>query len=214
MRIGGSDFKDISVVAREEPQILDWLNLPRSACAVSLWDSLHDAEITSIGSDLLARTLHLSCEIEHLREFHHLPPGFSFIFKFEGVQSARVLGYAIWPGGCTLPAGLSVEEQRRMVAEYQAKWREESASWTEFESGLGREKNRIFGISDAAITATEKGSVALKISGHLNHETYRELFLRFDAFEIAGSDGREMELEAFLRMGDKYWAAYSAQSRQ
>lgn len=71
-----------------------------------------------------------SHEVEHLRKFHNLGERFQFIFDLEGVQSARVLHYAIGPGGCSIPNGLSVEEQRKIVAEYQAKWREESCLGT------------------------------------------------------------------------------------
>src|SRR5580693_3440769 len=131
MRTGGSDFIDASAKADEDSPA-DWLNLPSVASAVSLWNSLHDAQIVSICSNLLERTMDLFCEIEHLSKFHKLDEGFQFILHLEGVQSARVLRYAVWPGGCSILDGLSVEEQRKIVAEYQAKWREESASWNEF----------------------------------------------------------------------------------
>jgi hypothetical protein len=39
---------------------------------VSLWDSLHDAELIAIGSDLLARTVILSFQIHYLNTFHKL----------------------------------------------------------------------------------------------------------------------------------------------
>ncbi|MGH9737631.1 MAG: hypothetical protein ACRD4X_03480 [Candidatus Acidiferrales bacterium] len=213
MRIGGSDFKNGSVMPLEEQAIIDWLNLPPTANAVSLWDSLHDAQVVSIGSNLLDRTMTLACEIEHLRKFHRLDQGFRFILDLEGVQSARVLRYAIWPGGCSLPDGLSVEEQRKIVAEYQAKWREESASWTEFESRITRKDEQVFDISDAAITASSAGPVALKISGHLNYAIYHELYLRFERLKIAGIRGEQFELEEFLRMGEAYWAAYSSRAK-
>lgn len=213
MRIGGSDFKDASVVPLDERPVVDWLNLPPVANAVSLWDSLHDAQIVSIQSNLLDRTMTLACEVEHLREFHKLDQGFKFILNFEGVQSARVLRYAIWPGGCSIPDGLSVEEQRKIVAEYQAKWREESACWTDFESRITRKDQQVFGISDAAITASSEGPVALKICGHLNYATYHELYLRFERLKIVGTDGKQFELEEFLRMGEAYWTAYSSRAK-
>jgi len=210
MRIGGSDFKDNPDIFLEEAPILDWVNLPPTAKAVSLWDCLHDAQIHSIRSDLLKRTMDLLCEIEHLREFHKLASKLEFILHLEGLQSARVVRYAIWPGGCSIPTGSSADEQRRIVAEYQSKWREESSSWTEFESSIKRENEQVFDISDAAITASSEGAVALKISGHVNHAAYHEVNLRFDALRINGSDGREFELEEFLRLGESYWAAFSA----
>lgn len=172
MRIGGSKFKDSPTVFDEERAILDWLNLPSASRALSLWDILHDAQVISIRSSLLDRTMALSCEIEHLRDFFNLGDRFKFILNLEGVQSARVLRYEIWPGGCSIPDGLSVEDQRRIVDEYQAKWREESGSWTDFEHGITRENEQVFDISHAAITASSDGPVALKICGHLNYATY------------------------------------------
>lgn len=213
MRVGGSDFKDAPDIFVEEPTVLDWLNLPSPVRAVSLWDSLHDAEVVSIRSDLLARTMSISCEIEHLREFYKCEQGLKFDLHLEGVQSARVLGYSIWPGGCSIPNGLSVEEQRKIVAEYQAKWREESASWSEFESRITRDNEQVFDVSDAAITASPEGPVALKIGGHINHATYHEVYLRFETLKIMGSDGKQLTLEEFLRLGEAYWAAHSTRGK-
>jgi uncharacterized protein YbdZ (MbtH family) len=213
MRVGGSDFKDAPDVFVEEPTVLDWLNLPSALSAVSLWDSLHDAEVVSIRSDLLARTMDISCKIEHLRQFRDFGEGFEFNLHLEGVQSARVLRYSIWPGGCSIPDGLSVEEQRKIVADYQAKWREESGSWTDFESRIKREDEQVFDISDAAITASPQGPVAVKIGGHVNHATYHEVYLRFEALKITGSDGTQFTLEEFLRLGEAYWAAFSSRGR-
>jgi hypothetical protein len=208
MRTGGSDFTDASAIANENSP-LDWLNLPSVASAVSLWDSLHDAEVVSIRSSLLGRTMDLSCEIEHLSEFHKLGQRYQFILHLEGVQSARVLRYAIWPGGCSIPDGLSFEDQRKTVAEYQAKWREESASWNDFESRIAREDEQVFDISDAALAMTPSGPVAFKICGHLNHATYHEVYLRFETLKISGSDGKLFELDGFQRLGEEYWEAFS-----
>jgi hypothetical protein len=213
MRIGGSDFKDAPAMFVEEAPVVDWRNLPSVAKAVSLWDSLHDAQVVSIRSNLLDRTMTLFCEIEHLREFHNLDKGFRFILNLEGVHSARVLRYAIWPAGCSIPDGLSVEQQRTIVAEYQAKWREESASWTDFESRITRKDEQVFNISDAAITASPEGPAGLKICGHLNYATYHEVYLRFEMLKIVGTDGKQVELERFMRMGEAYWAAYSARAK-
>jgi|SRR5215475_6782938 len=210
MRSGGSNFKDALAIPDDEAMIHDWLNLPASANVVSLWDSLHDAEVISIQSNLLERTMDLFCEIEHLRRFQKLDEGFQFILQLKGVQSARVLRYAIWPGGCSIPDGLPVDEQRTLVAEYQAKWREESASWNEFEAQVTRQYEQVFDISDAAITNSVPGTVALKLCGHLNYATYHEVYLRFEHLKIAGSDGRQFQLEEFEQLGEAYWKAFSS----
>ena len=207
MRTGDSDFIDASAMPDADSQV-DWLNLPPSATATSLWNTLHDAYVIMIRSNLLERTMDLFFEIEHLNEFQKLGKGFHFILRLEGVQSARVLNYAIWPGGCSIPYGLSVEEQRKIVAEYQAKWREESGSWKEFESRITRDDEQVFDISDAALAMSPKLSFALKLCGHLNHATYHEAYLRFEALKISGSDGQTIDLEEFQRLGEKYWEAF------
>ena len=176
-----------------------------SASAVSLWDSLHDAEIVSIHSDLLDRSMTISIEIEHLSKSHQLGAGFTFTIELRGVQSARVVRYAIWPGGCHIPDGISRDEESKIVEEYQAKWREESASWNEFESGITRANKQKFGLCDAAVVKSQSGATALKLCGHMNHETYHELFLRFETLEISGTDDKQIQIEEFQRMGERYW---------
>lgn len=208
MRFGGSNFKDVLAIPAADAIVHDWLNLPSGASAMSLWDSLHDAHVVSIRSNLLERTMDLFCEIEHLRKFHKLDEGLQFILRLSGVQSARVFRYAIWPGGCAILDGLSFEEQRKLIDEYQAKWREESISWNEFESRVTREYEQVFDISDAAI-ATSPGAVALKLCGHLNYATYHEVYVRFQNMEIVGSDGSQFRLMEFQQLGEAYWKAFS-----
>lgn len=76
MRTSGSDFKDTSATSDEgswadsETHIADWLNLPKIARAVSLWDCLHDAKIVSVRSNLLERTMRFVCEIALPLESH------------------------------------------------------------------------------------------------------------------------------------------------
>lgn len=209
MRREDNDFKEASRAsdggawADSETSIIDWLSLPSIANASSLWDSLHDAEIISIRSNLLSRTMTVTCEIEHLREFYKLDGSFQFVLSLGAMQSARVISYAVWPGGCSIPHGLSVEEQRKIVDEYQAKWREESSSWNEFESQITREN--VFCIGDAALATAPSGPMAIKFRGHLNHTTYHEVFLRFETLGITGSDGKSFTLEQFWQLGEKYW---------
>jgi hypothetical protein len=212
MRTGGSNFIDASAMPDEDSPV-DWLNLPPAASAASLWNSLHDAHVFSVRSNLLERTMDLFCENQHLNEFHRLGAGFQLILHLEGVQSARVLRYAVWPGGCSVLDGLSAEEQRRIVAEYQAKWREESTSWNEFESRITREDEQVFDISDAALATSPKGAFALKLCGHLNYATYHEAYVRFETLKISGSGGKQFELEEFQRLGEKYWEAFSNRTK-
>jgi hypothetical protein len=192
--------------------IHDWVNLPQGAAIVSLWDCLHDARLVSLSSNLVERTVSLSCQIEHLRLFHQFPEGVRFVLKLEGVQSARVVRSAIWPGGCSVPDGVSREEESRIVAEYQAKWREESASWNDFETAVNREDKNVFYISNATLATSQDGILAIRVNGQLgsgagnDYAAYHEFFLRAAKLEISTSDGKRIELEDFLRLGGTYWA--------
>jgi uncharacterized protein YbdZ (MbtH family) len=197
--------------ANEETNFVDWLNLPQAAGAISLWDSLHDGEVFSIRSNPIERTMALSCKIQHLSNFYNFGENAYIDFYFEGVQSARVLRYSIWPGGCSIPDGLSVEEQRKIVEEYQSKWREESGSWTDFESSITPDKNQTFGIYDAALVAPAGGPVALKLCGAVNWETYHEVFLRAETFKISGPGEKYIQLREFQKLGERYWRARSNQ---
>ncbi len=192
--------------------IHDWVNLPQGAAIVSLWDCLHDGRLVSLSSNLAERTVSLSCQIEHLRSFHELPEGVQFVLTLEDVQSARVVRSAIWPGGCSVPDGVSREEESRIIAEYQAKWREESASWNEFETAVNREDGGVFYILDAALATSRDGILAIRIDGQLgsgprnNYAAYHEFFVRAARLEISTSDGKRFELKDFLRLGEIYWA--------
>ncbi len=73
----------------EQTGIVDWMNLPHGLTEVSLWAGLHDAQIVSIQSNLLERTVTLHLESDHLLEFHKRPPDTQFLVRLEGVQSAK-----------------------------------------------------------------------------------------------------------------------------
>src|SRR5258708_10748007 len=110
----------------EQSWIVDWMNLPQGAAEVSLWAGLHDAQIVSIQSNLLARTITLHLESDHLLEFHKLPLDMQFLLRLDGVQSARAVHYPVWPREYSVPAGVAREEESRLIAEYQSKWLEGS----------------------------------------------------------------------------------------
>ena len=91
----------------DDTAVRDWANPPQGAETEHLDASLHDAHVVSIRSDLLKRSVSIDSDVEHLREFHHLPEGFQVILDLEGVQSARVFCYSIWPGEFSVPSGVS-----------------------------------------------------------------------------------------------------------
>lgn len=188
---------------------LDWMSLPRAATELSLWPALHDAQIVSIASNLLDRTISLHLESDHLLEFHHLPLDMQFLLRLDGVQSARVLRYSVWPGKFSLPPGVSPEEQSRLIAGYQSKWREESLSWTDLENTLTADCQQVLDISDATLaTSADTSSLALRVSGLLNYTSYRQLFLRAERLTLTRGDGHDLGLDGLLEMGEAYWDAF------
>src|SRR5467141_4929325 len=148
----------------DQSAIYDWMNLPPGTQEVSLWAALDDAQIVSITSNLLERSVTLHIESDHLLEFHQLPLDMQFLLRLDGVQSARVLHYSVWPGEFSVPAGVSREEEDSLIAVYQSKWREESLSWSALESALSLECKQVLDIADATLAASANNSVALRIS--------------------------------------------------
>jgi hypothetical protein len=201
-------------VAEEQSRIVDWVHLPAGVSDLSLWEGLHDAQIIAIQSNLLARTITLNLEIEHLRIFYELPLDMQFLFRLEGVQSARVLKYSVWPGAFSVPESVSKEEEARLVAEYQAKWREESVSWVDLEEAVTSEHKQVIDIADATLAVAENGSVALRIVGLFNYTTYHEIFLRAERMVIFRSDAGELSVSDLLKLGEAYWDALEKQGNE
>jgi hypothetical protein len=198
-------------VAEEQSRIMDWVHLPAGVSDLSLWEGLHDAQIIAIQSNLLARTMTLNLEIEHLRIFYDLPLDMQFLIRLDGVQSARVARYSVWPGNFSVPKGVSKEEESRLVAEFQAKWREESVSWEDLEKSVTYEHKQVIDISDATLAVAENGSVALRIVGLFNYTTYHEVFLRAERLAIFRSDAGELLVSDLLKLGEAYWDALEKQ---
>ena len=193
----------------DQSAIYDWMNLPPGTQEVSLWAALHDAQIVSITSNLLERSVTLHLESDHLLEFHQLPLDMQFLLRLDGVQSARVLHYSVWPGEFSVPAGVSREQESRLVAGYQSKWREESLSWSELESAVTTECQQVIDISDAALaTPPDNSSIALRITGLLNYTAHRELFLRSERLTLTRGDGHDLGISGLLKMGEAYWDAF------
>jgi len=191
-----------------EIPVLDWLNLPEGAQTISLWDPLHDADLQNITSDLLDRTMRLEFDNSYIRKFYHLPDDLKFVLLLEGVQSARIDRWAIWPGKFYIPDNTSHEEQKKLVAEYQSKWRNESMSWSFFEAELSAKKIEAE-VSHAILAKWNDRKCALKIELHINDDTYHEIGLRSEDLKVLRTDGVSFSLEQFIRLGESYWQAFA-----
>jgi hypothetical protein len=195
-------------MAEQQPPLVDWMNLPAGAKETSLWAGLHDAQVVTIQSNLLDRTITLHLESDHLLEFHNLPLEMQFLLRLDGVQSARVVQHAGWPGEFSVPVGISPEEQSRLITEYQSKCREESLDWTELETALSTECKQVLDIADANLATAPGKCVALRINGLLNYTEYRELFLRAERLTLTRGDGQDLGIAGLLKMGEAYWDAF------
>lgn len=191
-----------TMVTDEQP-IVDWVNLPKGATALSLWSTLHDGDLTAIESDLLARTVALRFDVGYVEHFHNLPEETRFVVMLSGVQSVRSLSCVPWPGGCSIPPEASNEQQQAIVAEYQSKWREESLSWGEFE----RLTNDGFEVSSATLGQGPDG-VALCLGLLTGGNSYVKAYIRGE--EINFSIGvRHLTPQDFVKVGEAYWEEFA-----
>jgi hypothetical protein len=154
-------------VTSDERQIVDWVNFPDGTPKLSLWDTLHDGDLLSIESDLLARTVTLRFDVGYVRDFHHLSEQTRFVIVVNGVRSVRCLRSVPWPGGCSIPQGMPNAQQEALIAEYHRKWREESQSWSDFE-GLASDGLEV---SNASL-GRGSGVVALQLGLLVANDSY------------------------------------------
>ena len=199
-------------MSENSDQELDWIYLPAGTEVESLWDCLHDGELVACRSDLINRKVDLEIRVHHLQE--EPDDDLRFFLHLNNVQSVRANVYFRWPGQFIVPKGVSREEESRMVEEYQAKWREESIGWLSFEGSLSTDPLQI---SDAEF-ARSNGKLALKITGHLDGERFKDLycsvFLSGNSLSASRSDGRPFTLEQFMEMGFRYWEEFSQRRKE
>jgi hypothetical protein len=189
----------------------DWVDLPSGMKTVSLWHSLHDGEVCAIYSNLLERTLRIEFDVLYLREFHELPDNMKFILEFHGTRSVGVMKYAVWPGEFSVPEGVSRDEESRLITEYRSKWREESESWSAFESSVAQ-GDQFAEVSDATLAVGDGAGVALTLGILKTDGSYREAFVRAESLLLLRSDGQQLDLEEFVKLGQAYWDAFATRS--
>ena len=191
-----------------EEFISDWVNAPAGAQTIILWDSVHDGELRTIKSDLLARTVAVEFAVPYLFSFHGLPDNLAFTFLLHSVESVRAFRHSLWPGGCEIPDGSSYEEQQRLEAEYRRKWREESESWDKFERAVAEDDEAE--LTDGDLLHGPNGGVALRLGVQMGNGEWYEVFLRAEALTISRSDQERLEFDEFLELGNAYWEAFAS----
>jgi hypothetical protein len=187
----------------DEQLAADWTHLPNGTETVSLWECLHDGSLVHIASDLTERSVLLRFDVDYVREFNKLPKGMTFDFLLSGVQSVRSLRFS----RCEVHAGMSKEEQCLRIAEYQAKWREESEDWNTFETATNAADSPE--VSDATLVKGGR-ETTLRLGLLMADESYRDVFLRADSLDIRTSDGRQFTVLEYLVLGEAYWNAFAA----
>jgi hypothetical protein len=192
-----------NLVASDEKPIVDWVNFPEGIPTFSLWDALHDGDLLSIESNLLARTVTLRFDVDYVRDFHHLPEGTQFVIVVNGVQSVRSLRSVPWPGGCPIPPGTPNEQQSIIISEYHRKWREESQAWNDFEQLISDGLE----VSNATLG---RGSdvVALQLGLMVGGDSYVEAYIRGDGATFHVGE-KLVTLEEFFALGEAYWNAFA-----
>jgi len=130
-----------------------------------------------------------------------------FLLRLDGVQSARVPTRWL-PGEFSVPAGVSPEEQSRLITDIQSKCREESVSWAELEDALTTECKQVLDIADAHLATSSDKSVGAAHQRLLNYTEYRELFLRAERLHSHTRRRHGLGIDGLLKMGEAYWDAF------
>ena len=191
------------------PKVVDWEHLPADIAVRSLWETLHDAELIGCVSNRLERTIRLSFDLSHLVEGEGELPCEVLL---RDVTSARATVSVPWPGECGNTKGLSRAEESRVISEYQAKWREESLAWDDFEAALN--EGSLWTL-DAELAAGPD-SQALRLEGTLEREEQEDRYgvvtIAFASFEMT-VEGETTTLDAFDRLGAAHWESFRARRR-
>jgi hypothetical protein len=190
-------------VPSDKQQIVDWVNFPNDIPTLSLWDAVHDGDLLSIESDLLARTVTLRFDVGYVRDFHHQSEQTRFVIVVDGVRSVRSFRSVPWPGGCSIPQGMPNTQQETLIAEYHRKWREESQSWSDFEALVSDGLE----VSNATLG---RGSdvVALQLGLLVANDSYVEAYIRGEGITFYIGE-RQVTPEEFVAFGEAYWDAFA-----
>jgi len=131
----------------------------------------------------------LTFKVLYLCEFHHLPEDTRFLIQFDGVQSARV--------AASSRAGIEV-----------------SLSWEEFALNVPSSVEEKLEVMQADLVLSSAGGVALQLGGFPSSgysEFWMTVCIRAEWMKILRSDGVDLSLAQFLKMGGEYWDDFGKQ---
>lgn len=182
---------------------IDWIHLPHGVEPISLWECMHDGEVLSCVSNDAERTVTFELSVPHL--FYKDEKDLNILLKIEEVTSVRAAGSFRRIGQFEEPKDASNEERNRLIKEYWAKWREETLTWSDFESALDTDPLQIM---DASLVS-HKNDNTLKVAGFLDgvkfDDIHFEIFVRGRSIGLSRSDDGNITLESFMDLGRNYW---------
>jgi hypothetical protein len=200
-------------MAVDEAPKPDWIYLPNDVKEISLWSSLHDGELVSCSSDLFKYSVSLEFFVRHLLDEDEKSGKSTFKFNLENVTSVRAVAHFRPIVEFQEQEDQSAEARHEAIMEYQAKWREESFSWKEFEPALTTDPLLIY---DANLVANNSEST-LRLGGSLNGEKFDDIFfdvfIRANAYSLVNPKGHALSLEQFIDLGRNYWSELSSRDR-
>jgi hypothetical protein len=187
---------------------IDWTNPPPEVEEETLSGVLHDAELYSITSDPLNRTVELVVDVAHLREHFGLPESLRFVLRLHDVRSARAIRFDLWPGPAPSMERLPHETQRRLIDEYRAKGREVSVGWDEVERLVRAEEMSV--LEADLLRSGDQLSLRLGGLAEDGEGPWYLLYIRARDLTVTRTDGEECDLARFGDMGEAYWDAFEA----
>jgi hypothetical protein len=172
----------------------------------SMWDALHDADLVEIETDSMARRLSILLDVSHLRAFAKLRDDVRWRLIVDDATVLLARTWEPWPGSVPKEKELSREQERAVVAKYQAKGRTVSLGWNDFE--VATNTNGIW-LKAANLREEDSGVV---LSGH-GHDKKTDSFVEFEvagkALRCERTDVGPLPLAELLSLGEAYWKEFA-----
>jgi hypothetical protein len=177
----------------------------------SLWEAFHDATVVETAADPMARRVVIVLDHEVLRDFAQLSKDVRWRLTIDEVVVLLARTWQPWPGPVPNLKGLTRNEESAIVAEYQAKGRQVSIGWVDFERAT--KKNGIW-LKDAKL---REGDSAVVLSAY-GHEENTDRYLEFEvtgkALRCERTDIGPVPLADLLRLGEAFWAGFDKRQRE
>lgn len=182
----------------------------QSTLTQSLGACLHDGSVTSIVSDLMARTLTVLVDSPYHWEFHRLCAETRFRIIGEDVRVAEVFDFEPWPGAVDPPRETPWEQaQSQRMSDYQ-RGRLISADWSAFVADINT--NEDYEILTAELTKGKPFAILeLGIMSYPNSR-YHTVRIQAESFRFHVGE-RELSLQEFIEFGEAYWTNFAQKSK-